>query len=268
MKLLRFLAPVALAALCLSAAPRPIHIFLAGDSTMANKTMHRSVFDSATMQRVNVPFPERGWGMMLQDFFREGQVQVVNYARNGRSTRSFMNEGRWQTILEQIEPGDYVVIQFGHNDQPKGKGSRYSSPEDYGINLERMIATAREKGATPILCTPTARRNFNDDGSYRSSHGVYPDVMKKVAAEQNVPLIDMHQMSADFIVREGPQASMKYYMQLPAGTNKNYPRGLSDNTHFRAEGAIQMAQFFVDGLHQQHIDPLLDRLNKAYDYRQ
>lgn len=270
MKLFRIFFPIAFAALLLSATPRPVHIFLAGDSTMANKTVHRSVIvDSATGQRANVRFPERGWGMMLQDFFKEGSVVVENHARNGRATRDFMNEGRWQAILERLQSGDFVVIQFGHNDQPKAvKGNRYSSPADYRLNLELMATQVLAKGATPILTTSVARRSFNADGSYNNSHGVYPSIVLEVARELGVPAIDMHKYSSELLVAEGPEASVRYFMHIPAGTDPNYPRGLSDNTHFRTEGAIKMAELFVGGLREADIKPLVERLRDNYDYRQ
>ncbi len=269
MKLFRILIPIALAALLMSATQRPIHIFLAGDSTMANKTVHRSVMvDSATGERANVRFPERGWGMMLQDFFKEGSVVVENHARNGRATRDFMNEGRWQVILERLQPGDFVVIQFGHNDQPKTKGNRYSSPEDYRINLEMMAKHVLEKGATPILTTSVARRSFNDDGTLKNSHGVYPSIVLEVAKELGVPAIDMNKYSTRALEAAGPEKSIGYFMHFPAGIDPNFPKGITDNTHFRSEGAIKMAELFVGGLREADIQPLVERLRDNYDYRQ
>jgi hypothetical protein len=122
-----------------SSGTRPVHIFMAGDSTMAEKPYYKPALDSLTDEWVSVPFKERGWGMCLPAFFTE-QAVVVNYAQNGHSTRRFIEEGWWDRIMSELMPGDYVVIQFGHNDGAIDKPDRYTTPEDYEKNLIRMVS--------------------------------------------------------------------------------------------------------------------------------
>src|SRR5688572_26400204 len=130
-----------LAVVILPAAARdPIRIYLAGDSTMAPKQANRR--------------PETGWGEALQQYFDSSLVIVENRARNGRSTRTFIDEGLWRAIVDSLKPGDYVFIQFGHNDQSQDKPDRYTSPADYQRNLVQFIADVRSKRATPVLLTP------------------------------------------------------------------------------------------------------------------
>src|SRR5829696_4701504 len=135
----------------------PITIYLAGDSTMAQKLPEKR--------------PETGWGEALQKFFQPDKVKVDNHAQNGRSTRSFIAENRWQTILGKLKAGDYVFIQFGHNDAAKNRPDRYTPPEDYRKNLLQFINDVRAKKANPVLLTPVMRRRFDADGSFQDSHG-------------------------------------------------------------------------------------------------
>src|SRR4051812_18529878 len=127
-------------AIGLPALPRPITIFMAGDSTMAEKLPEKR--------------PETGWGEKVQQYFQATEVRVSNHAVNGRSTRTFISEGKWQAIVDSIQPGDYVIIQFGHNDESPEKVDRYTPPADYRANLLRMVADVRAKGGSPVLCTP------------------------------------------------------------------------------------------------------------------
>lgn len=220
-----------------AAADEPVTIFLAGDSTMAPKL--------ATKR------PETGWGEQLQKRLDERRVRVDNHAMNGRSTRTFISEGRWQALLDKVRAGDYVLIQFGHNDQSKEKQDRYTPPEDFRRNLERFVSDVRAKRATPVLMTPVMRRRFDKDGKFYDVHGEYPDLTRRVAAEQKVALIDMHRMSEKVLVKYGPEESRKLFLQLKAGENPNYPQGVDDNTHFSPLGADIMAALAVDGFREQ-----------------
>ena len=226
------LAPAAL-------AQEPVTVFLAGDSTMAPK--------------LETKRPETGWGEQLQKHFDERKVRVDNHAANGRSTRTFIGEGRWQAILDKLKAGDYVLIQFGHNDQSKEKVDRYTPPDDFRRNLERFVAEVRAKKATPVLLTPVMRRRFDKDGKFYDTHGEYPDLTRRVAAEQKVALIDMHRLSEKVLVKYGPEESRKLFLQLKAGENPNYPKGVEDNTHFSPLGADIMAALAVDGFREQRI---------------
>ena len=176
---------------------KPLTIFMIGDSTMANKPLEDN--------------PERGWGMMLQEFF-EPSVTVENHAMNGRSTRSFLYENRWQPIVDKLKKGDYVIIQFGHNDESKEKKERYTTPEQYKTNLIRFVNETRSCKACPILCTPIMRRRFDENGEFYDTHGVYPDIVRHVADSMKVPLVDMHRKSEKLIRELGPEGSKKIFL--------------------------------------------------------
>jgi lysophospholipase L1-like esterase len=211
-------------------------IFLAGDSTMAAKLSEKR--------------PETGWGEMLGQHFKNGKVRVENRAMNGRSTKTFISEGRWQAIVDDLKKGDYVFIQFGHNDESKEKGERYTPPEDYRRNLIRFVADVRAKGGYPVLLTPVMRRRFDKDGKFYDTHGEYPDIVRAVAKEQHIPLIDMHRKSEAVIVKYGADDSRKLFLQLKPGENSNYPSGIEDNTHFSPLGAEEMAKLVVVGIRE------------------
>ncbi|MDI6804928.1 MAG: rhamnogalacturonan acetylesterase [Bacteroidota bacterium] len=204
-----------------------------GDSTMADKPIEDN--------------PERGWGQMLPIFF-DSSVIVENHAKNGRSTRTFLAENRWQPIVEKLKQGDYVFIQFGHNDQSKEKVDRYTPPEDYRNNLIKFITETHEKNAQPILCTSIVRRRFDENGKFYDVHGVYPDIVREVAKEFNVPLIDMHRKSEKLIVEFGSDSSKQIFLWVEPGKYKSLPNGKQDNTHFSEFGAIKMAELAVEGI--------------------
>jgi lysophospholipase L1-like esterase len=231
-------------------ADEPVTVFIAGDSTAANKAENKR--------------PETGWGEQLQKHFDEKRVRVDNRALNGRSTRTFISEGRWQALIDNVKAGDYVLIQFGHNDESKDKVDRYTPPDDFRHNLERFVAEVRAKKATPVLLTPVMRRRFDKDGKFYDTHGVYPDLTRRVAAEQKVALIDMHRASEKVLVKYGTEESRKLFLQLKAGENPNYPEGVEDNTHFSPLGADLMAALVVDGIREQKLG-LVKFLKKTTD---
>src|SRR6476646_8806591 len=134
----------------------PVTIFLAGDSTCANKTADKR--------------PETGWGEMLGQHFKDGTVRIENRAMNGRSTKTFISEGRWQKIIDDLKKGDYVFVQFGHNDESKDKGERYTPPDAFRTNLTRFVADVRAKKGIIVLMTPVARRKFDKDGKLVDTH--------------------------------------------------------------------------------------------------
>lgn len=219
---------------------KPITIYLAGDSTMAQKLPEKR--------------PETGWGEFLQQFFDDKKVRIENHATNGRSTKTFISENRWSAIVEKLEDGDYVFIQFGHNDESKDKGERYTPPDDYRANLIRFVADVRARKAIPVLLTPVMRRRFDSTGAFYDTHGVYPEIVRAVAAEQKVSLIDMHRSSETLLKQYGPEDSRKLFLQLKPGENPNYPNGIEDNTHFSPIGAELMAGLAVDSMRVQHLE--------------
>src|SRR5215218_8240277 len=236
MKVILLISALSMMAMIATAQKPPITIFLAGDSTMAAKLPEKR--------------PETGWGEMLGQHFKTGTVRVDNRAANGRSTKTFISEGKWQSIIDSVKKGDYVFIQFGHNDSSKDKGERYTPPEDYRKNLIRFAADVRSKGGFPVLLTPVMRRRFDKDGKFYDTHGEYPDIVRAVAKEQQVPLIDMHCTSEGVIVKYGVEGSRQMFLQLKPGENPNYPNGIEDNTHFSPFGAEEMAKLAVAGIRE------------------
>jgi len=219
--------------------PPPV-VYLAGDSTLAAKADDKR--------------PETGWGEYLQSRFDETKVRIENHAQNGRSTKSFIDEGRWQTIVDKLKKGDYVFIEFGHNDQKKEDPKRYAEANtDYRNNLIKFIKDVRAKKAFPVLLTPVMRRRFNEKGEFYDSHGQYPDAVRAVAAEYRVPLIDMHRKSETVVKNLGVEDSKKLFLILRPKEHPNYPNGSDDNTHFSAFGAEQMARQAAVGISEAKI---------------
>ena len=236
----RFAVATALLAAALPVQQPKITVWIAGDSTAA--------------QKLPTKRPETGWGEMFGQYFRPDEVQIANRALNGRSTRTFISEGHWQAIVDSLHAGDYVFIEFGHNDESKDKGDRYTPPDEFKHNLERMVADVRAHQALPVLLTPVRRRKFNAQGELEDTHGDYPGYTISVAKELGVPLIDMHSLSAEVLSSYGADSSAKLFLQVEKGENPNYPDGVHDNTHFRPLGAELMARLAVDGVRQLHLE--------------
>lgn len=223
------------------AADSKIQIFLVGDSTMADKP--------------DLTKPERGWGMEFGQYF-DNSVVIRNTAVNGRSTKSFLREGRWGKVLEQLKPGDWVFIQFGHNDS-KVEDSTRSAPAQtlYRQLLTKFVLEAKAKGANPVLLTPVGRRYFDDAGKRKDDHGQYPAVVREVAKAQKVPLIDLHEKSWAMYSALGEVGTRPlfwsylngYYQPTPVPPAKN------DNTHFSEYGATRVAQLVAQDVAAQHL---------------
>lgn len=212
-------------------------LYLVGDSTMANKVLDDN--------------PERGWGQLLPEFFNN-EITIENHAMNGRSTRSFIYEGRWDSVMNKLRKGDYVVIQFGHNDESIQKTERYCTPKEYQYNLTRFIKDVRSKGAHPILCTSIQRRKFDENGKFQDTHGDYPGYVRELALKFNVPLIDMQKKSEKVILEHGEEGSKKIFLHINPGEYKSLPDGKVDNTHFSEYGARLMAGLFCEGLKEMN----------------
>lgn len=224
-------------------------LFLIGDSTMADKP--------GTAEEN----PERGWGQLLPEFF-EKTLTIKNHAVNGRSTRSFIDEGRWTTVLEALQPGDYVFIQFGHNDQKENDPKRYTNPYTaYRRNLEKYVRESREKGANPVLLSSIVRRKFNENGTLVDTHGPYPLVTRMVAKDMDVPFIDLQLKTEDFVATLGSEASKSVYLWLEPGAYPKFPEGKQDDTHLNAAGARAFAGLAVEGIRELGL-PLAEYLKK------
>jgi len=218
---------------------KKIKIFLAGDSTMAIKETKA--------------YPETGWGMPFV-YFWDSTVTVVNKAKNGRSTKTFISEGLWKSITDEAAEGDYVFIQFGHNDESKDKKERYSTPDTFRMNLQRFIREARDKKAIPVLFTPVSRRKFDSSGAALETHLEYSAYVREVAAAEKVLFIDLDKKSRELYQQFGKENSRLLFLQLAPGENPNYPDGKDDNTHFNELGARLIAQIVLAELRAQHIE--------------
>ena len=262
-----------------------ITIFMIGDSTMSNKSLTGGN-------------PERGWGHVLPGFFSE-DIIVDNHAQNGRSSKSFIDEGRWDKVLALIKKGDYVFIQFGHNDE-KPKADRHTDPgTTFDANLRKFVNETREKGGIPVLFNSIVRRNFgvaddkvvaqaiiqddirrgiNPDAKRDASqtavsekgdklidtHGSYLDSPRNVAKELNVPFVDMNKITHELVEGMGPEESKKLFMWVPANVVPAMPKGREDNTHLNVYGARVIAGLTVDAI--ASVVPELAKYVRYYDY--
>jgi len=216
-------------------AKKKIRLFIAGDST-------------ASIKEVKA-FPETGWGMPFV-YFWDSTVTVVNRAKNGRSTSSFQKEGLWQSIMEEAGEGDYVFIQFGHNDEVSTKKS-YTTEAEFKANLKKFVAETKNKKAIPVLMTSMARRKFDAAGSILGSHDVYAQITRDVAKEEGVVLFDMDKQTQQLYQQFGDEQSTLLFLQLKPGEHPNYPQGKEDNTHFNELGARMVAQLVLKEIRNQ-----------------
>lgn len=247
-------------------------IYIIGDSTAAEKDISNGKI-------------ERGWGMVLQGFFDEG-VRVENHAVNGRSSRSFYTEGRWQTVAERLRPGDYVIIQFGHNDE-KPKPDRHTDVgTTFDAHLAQYCRETRAKGATPVLMSPVVRRNFylqpekqDDDELLRNTtyqgekvnsdtlvdtHGAYARVAERVAKAEGAVFVDANRITHDIEQGLGVEGSRKLHMWVEPGQYEWAPKGRQDNTHYNLQGARLMAGALADALGEAI--PALKSHVRHFDY--
>lgn len=257
MKRIKFLIiPLLLVVSLLSAfkEDNKIRIFMIGDSTMANKDIRGGKL-------------ERGWGMMLKNFFTD-DVVVDNRALNGRSSKSFIAEGHWQKVVEQIKPGDYVFIQFGHNDEKKDTARHTEPGSTFDDNLRRFVCETRLRGGIPVLFNSVVRRTFvksstaveDDDKRDNSSaglqegdtlidtHGEYLVSPKKVANEMDVPFVDANKITHDLEQGLGPEGSKSLHVWYKPGEVPSLPQGRQDNTHYNVRGAYVVAGLLVDAV--------------------
>lgn len=266
------LSLVVLLTLLLTAGTNVTTVFVIGDSTAAEKSHPETN-------------PERGWGMVLQGFF-DKHVRVENHAVNGRSSKSFIDEGRWQKVFDRIKPGDYVLIQFGHNDE-KPDPKRHTDPgSTFDTNLTRYVNETRAKGGIPVLLNCVVRRNYLrtvnnsiEDESLRNTkyedekinsdtlidtHGAYKDVPRYLTKRLNVPFVDANRLTHDLEQGMGIEGSRKLHMWFRPGEVKSIPKGRHDNTHYNVYGAHLVAGLIADGLAKAV--PQLGKHVVHYDY--
>jgi lysophospholipase L1-like esterase len=225
---------------------RKTTIFIAGDSTAAVKLPEKR--------------PETGWGEPFAHYLRSSAV-LENRAINGRSTKSFLKQGHLASIESSIRPGDYLIIQFGHNDQKTEDPERGTNPYgDYQEYLLEYVSAARRHLATPVLFTPVTRRKYDGSTIDPLSVGEFPDAMKQFAERCQVPILDIHQATRDFFNSMGQEESAAYFLHLTPGESPNYPDGLEDNTHFNEKGAEAMAHLIAEEIKRSGL-PLKNLLN-------
>lgn len=222
-------------------------IFLAGDSTVSDYTPDKA--------------PMMGWGQRFGSLFDVG-VSVRNEARGGRSSKSFIDEGRLRPIEQSIGAGDYLFIQFGHNDEKLDAARHTDVNGTYEHYLTQYIEVARARGAMPVLVTSTERRQFGEDGKLKDTHGDYPAAMIRLASKEGVPVIDLRSKSRKLIEALGDEASKELFVWLAPGEHPNYPKGASDNTHFSERGAEEMAKLVAEGIREAGL-PLAEHLLAA-----
>ena len=246
----KILLAFALVLLTASAGKKPVTLFMVGDSTMADKT------------ELDIS-PEVGWGQVFPTFLND-KIVVQNHAMNGRSTKSFQVEGRWQVVLDRISKGDIVILEFGHNDQKITDLVRYASVPDYMENLRKMTREAQAKGATVIIATPISRRHFDSKtGELIPKHTSYPYAARMVAKEMNVALLDLEEATTEWLIGLGDEASKAYFMNVAPGECKKFPDGKIDNTHLRENGALVVGRMAAQMILDQKIQPLCKYINKA-----
>ena len=263
-----FLSLTALLVLTASMQQKVTTIFIIGDSTAAKKDLSKGS-------------PERGWGMALQRYFDEAFICVDNHAVNGRSSLSFINEGRWQKVLDKIQPGDYVIIQFGHNDE-KDDPSRHTDPgSTFDANLAKFVNETRAKGGMPIIMNSVVRRNFakktvkgGDDESLRNTtfkdgaktveddvlkdtHGLYAVAPRNVADSLHAYFVDANKITHDLEQGLGVEASKKLHMWYKPGEHSALPKGRQDNTHYNIYGSQVVAKLLADAMCEEI--PLLQK---------
>lgn len=239
-----------LVAPCAALAARPGNtILIASDSTAADYAPAR--------------YPQTGWGQMLHCGLSP-DIRVSNQAMGGRSTRSFLAEGRWDRVRAEILPGDTVLIQFGHNDQARGRPERWAPAQtDYRTNLLRFIWDVRTAGGIAVLVTPVARRNFGPDGRAVADYPAYSGVMRELATSTRTPLIDLEALSRAWLDRAGPTASKTLYLHYRAEDGiAAFLKGISDDTHFSELGARQVADLVAGGLRALNL-PVSDKVLPA-----
>ncbi len=215
-----------------------VNIWMIGDSTMANKSPKAA--------------PETGWGMVMNEFVTNGAT-IHNHALNGRSSKSFLDEGHWKAIYDSIQPGDYVIIQFGHNDE-KANPKLHTDPfTTYKELIKKYIDETRAKGANPIVCSSIVRRHFDGKGNLIQTHGDYIEAAKEIASETNTPYVDMEALTRKLVSKLGPEKSKSVYLFCKPGEYPNRKNGVQDSTHLNRSGALQVAGLFVKEVKKQRL---------------
>lgn len=221
-------------------------VFLCGNSTVVDQDNE----------------PWASWGQMVTRFFTDS-VCFANYAESGESANTFISAGRLKKALTQMKPGDYIFMEFGHNDQKQkgpGKGAFYS----FMTSLKTFVDEARARGVQPVLVTPTQRRSFDENGKIKDTHLDFPDAVRWLAEKENIPLVDLHAMTRILYEAMGVEESKRAFVHYPANTYPGQNRVLADNTHFNPYGAYQIAQCVIEGMKKVDL-PIVKFLRADYE---
>jgi lysophospholipase L1-like esterase len=221
--------------LVITKAENAITVFLAGNSTVVDQDRE----------------PWAAWGQMIPRFFKP-EVCIANYAESGESLKSFQSSLRLAKILDRMKTGDYVFIEFGHNDQ-KQKGEGIGPWTSYKKLLHEFVNSIRSKGGIPVLVTSMHRRNFDSAGQVINTLGDFPAAVRKTAEEEKVALIDLNNMSKVLYEAWGPEKSIKAFVHYPANTFPGQDKDLADNTHFNTYGANQIAKCILKGIQTNNL---------------
>jgi lysophospholipase L1-like esterase len=228
-------------------AQKKITIFSIGDSTMASYDV-----EEWSKRNGGKNYPLRGWMMAMPQFFNQN-VTIKNAAISGISSKSFRDEGAWQKVIDEVEPGDYVFIQFGHNDEKPDTASHTDATTSFRQNLINYINETKAKGAYPVLFTSIVRRKFNSSGRLEDTHGDYVTVVRELAKEKNIPLVDLNKKTCELVESLGPEESKKLYLYIQPGLFTQLPQGKQDDTHLCEYGATKFAELAVQGIKELNL---------------
>lgn len=213
-----------------------VTVYLAGNSTVVNQSAE----------------PWASWGQMIPRFFGPG-VAISNHAESGLTLASFKGQRRLEKVLSVIKPGDYLFVEFGHNDQ-KMKGENDGAWKSYTENFKYFIGEVKKKKANAVVVTSTSRRRFDETGKTINTLGDFPAAARKVAEDEQVPLIELNQMTASLYDALGVEKSKKALVHYPVNTFPGQNKELADNTHFNSYGAYEIAKCVIEGIRQNHLD--------------
>lgn len=213
-----------------------VTIYWAGDSTVKQNTI--------------ATWPQTGIGQEFERFVKAHEVRVENHAENGRSTKSFIDEGRLAAIYDRITKGDFLFIQFGHNDEKPEDPTRYADPDSgFPENLEKFVNVARNKGATPVIITPVTR--FNRNNPYAAyKHDRWAESARRTGKKLDVAVVDLTKLSEHLVDAIGEAAATTFFMNLPAGMYPHFPNGQTDNTHLQPAGAVAFGALIARELYK------------------
>ncbi|WP_161625580.1 rhamnogalacturonan acetylesterase [Cyclobacterium qasimii] len=226
-----------------SCVQKEVKVFCIGDSTMSEYNL-----EEMDEKYGGTDFPRRGWAMALSAYLND-KAEVRNMAVSGRSSKNFIAQGHWDKVLNEIKEGDFLIIQFGHNDEKSDDPNRFTEPfGEYKENLIRFVKESEALGALPIMATPIARRSFNEEGLPIDTHGDYVTATREAAKEAGVPMIDLNKMTMDYLSELGAEDAKKLFLHVKPGVFENLPEGLEDDTHLSKQGACAVSEMFIEGI--------------------